>query len=359
MDQVTVLQNGAETYPAMIKAIEGARTSIHWANFCMVEGEAFKLFIKPLQDAAGRGVDVRIIVDAYGSKEKDEHQHQALTDAGANLIWFRPWTPRHNYRANNRMHKKLLVVDGLVGFTGGVGVGDIWLNGDGFPAPWRDTHFKITGPSVAAMEAAFALSWNKWSAEKLAPPRAVTGSGTIATNSPPTIYPIIAPVGHEIIRLINSAKQSIRITTAYFGPNRQLLGALARAAERGVDVHILINGPHTNHETALEAGRHQYERLLKRGVHLYEYQPTKIHSKLMTIDGEVSCIGSANMNFRSFYHDEEFNLTIKDVPLAKKLNAQFEVDIKDATEITYDEWSKRSLDTRVHQTAASLARFIF
>lgn len=339
MESYTILRDGRETYPVMIKAINSARHSILCANFCMVQGKVFQRFQTALIDAAERGVSVHLLLDAHGSKDTNPEDITALKQAGVRVVWFRPFKKLSPLQYNRRLHKKLLIVDDAIGFTGGIGVGDYWIANEHYPKPWRDTHFGFRGQIVEDMVDAFAQSWHEMSSIALpmeGKPAHLTEEITdiTATNSPTFGYNNLSTVGELILGHINAAEKSLNLTTAYFGPSKLLLEAILAAAKRGVTVRLLVNGPYTNHTSAAEAGRDHYSELLNAGIEVYEYQPTKMHAKILTYDGAVSCIGSANLNYRSFYHDEEFNLTVRDAEFAKKLNRQFENDLKSAKRIT-------------------------
>lgn len=362
---IRVLHDAAETYPAMLAAIEGARHSVYLANYCMIRGRAFDRFHEVLMAAAQRGVDVRILLDAYGSKDNDPAQIQALRDAGAKVAWFQPFHPLQPHRYNRRLHKKLMIVDNKIGFTGGIGVRDYWLQHPDYPAPWRDTHFQLEGPIVADMIGAFARSWNPWGSSplpKVKPPAQSTESGGVeiaAIDSHPIGLTRMAPIGPILLELITSAQHDITITTGYFGPNRAVMAALCQATSRGVDVRLLTNSRYSTHHFVLEAGKPQYAQLLRGGVRIYEYQPTMVHAKLVIVDGKTSCIGSANLNCRSLYHSQEFNLLVRGRALASQLNQDFERDLEQAQEIKLPAWRRRPLATKLRQALYSPSHYLF
>ena len=361
---VQTLQEASQTHPAMLKAIRGAATSIRFANYCVDPGTTFDRFSRALTEAAGRGVCVQILLDAYGSHLCERKQVVALRDAGVEVVWRRQRTPSQLPHYNHGLHKKLLIIDNKIGFTGGVGVADFWLQATpGYPAAWRDTHFALTGPVVTALAAAFDQSWQDGGGQPLSSSDQGTvfsGNRTITPiNSAALGWPKLAPAGEALLKLIAATKRELTITTAYFGPSRPVIRALQAAARRGVHIRILTNGPFGTHHSAIEAGRHRYGPLLAAGVHIYEYQPTKIHAKVVTSDGATAIIGSANLNFRSLYHDEEFSLLIRSPQLANQLDEQFERDLNHTAEINPATWSRRPLADRLRQTGASLARYIF
>lgn len=355
---LTVLNNANETYPAMIAALKCARKTIYFGNFCMTKGKAFKLFVPLLESAARRGVDVRLLLDGYGSANNDAAQLKNLRSAGVKITWFRPLNRRNLLKYNRRFHKKLLIIDAEMGFTGGIGVGIHWLDNPHYPQPWRDTHFQVTGTIVSALAQSFVQSWNDWSAEQMTA-QAYTASNLITPVNSYRVAGGVMVAGTSLLGLFNNARQSITITTAYFGPPVAAQKALFGAAARGVTVRILTNGPFGSHKTALAAGRHLYARFLAHNIRLYEYQPTKLHAKLFLIDGEAASIGSANLNTRSFYHDEEFNLIVRDQAFTRNLEKQFDDDLRHAIEIEPIVWAQRPRAERARQALLSSGRRYF
>jgi cardiolipin synthase len=362
---VTTYNNGASTYTAMLKDIGNATASVYIANFWSESGDAFAQLSKALQAAARRKVSVYVLADHYGSRHVEDRHVVQLQKAGVIWVWFRPFNRRRFWEYNRRLHKKLLLIDDKIGYTGGVGIADLWVQAThGYPRPWRDTHFRITGPVVGDMVKCFQRTWQRWSEASLPQPTAMIqrkpgfNSVSIAAVDSLPAQPI-NPAGQLYIELIVRARRSLTLTTAYFGPIRQLRQALAEAAERGVNVRILTNGPHSTHSYAVEAGRRWYGQLLQAGVVIYEYQPTKIHAKLVTIDHRITTIGSANLNFRSFRHDEEFNLVVNSVDLSKQIEQSFETDLKQAQRITLEDWQRRGRLAATRQYLASFGRYFF
>jgi len=352
---IQTLAEAAEAYPAMLQAIASARESIRFANYCMVPGEAFDRFSRALTAATARGVTVQILLDAHWSYVADLAHFKALLAVGVELRWERRFQLLHPLRYNHGLHKKLLIIDNKNGFLGGVGVDDVWLKATPkYPAPWRDTHFAVTGPIVAKLTEAFDQSW-----EDKQPQHIPGGEAITPINSQSQRWPQLTPVGKTMLDLITTTKKQLTITTSYFAPSRPIVCALQAATRHGTRIRILTNGPYCTHPSARDAGRHLYGPLLAAGIHIYEYQPTKIHAKVITSDGAVSFIGSANLNFRSLYHDAEFSLLIRNQKLTAQLNELFEHDLKQATEITPTTWAKRPAKARLRQATLSLARYIF
>ncbi len=362
---ITTLVNAEQTYPAMLRAIHNAQSSIYFANFCVQKGKAADLFYQPLLHAARRGVTIAILLDAYGSKMADPKHLADLSADGIDVIWFNPKTKLHPLRYNKRMHKKLLVIDNKVGFTGGIGISDMWLENIHYPAPYRDTHFQIEGPIVDQVTNSFIQSWSRFSTtqlmkQEITQPRQKGKAVSLALiDTAPLGSPTPDTLTNIYCQLIEDAQNSIDISTPFFGPPAAIRRSLQKAAQKGIHIRILTNGPHAFHRIALNAGRSYFHRMLKDGVKLYEYQPTRTHSKIIVTDQQRSIIGSANLNMRSFRHDEEISIIADDSDLATTLTQQFEVDLINSKEIDLEFWQKRSQFDKVFQNLASLGRYFF
>ncbi len=361
---IEALSTHTDAYGRMLTAIRRARHSILLAHYCMVPGDTFDRFYELLLAKAEQGVTVKILADHHGS-DASEAQVSALQLAGAEFVWFRPLRISRFWDYNRRLHKKLLLIDGTVGFTGGFGIADFWSKPTpGYPAAWRDTHFRVTGPAVAEMTAAFRQSWQQFSVLPLRiPPAAKTVATTANTlklasvNSPAGGG--LSDAGKLHAAMIDSADKSIDIVTAYFGPNRLIRQRLMEAARRHVRVRLMVNGPYATHRIAQMSGCRPYPHLLDAGVEIYEYQPTKIHAKQMLVDGRYAVIGSANMNFRSYFHDQEFNMVADDRRLAGELKSQFQEDLAESVRVTRQTWDARPWYYRAACSGASLARYFF
>lgn len=353
--EITILPGGSETYAGMFSDIRAAKHEIVYANFCFLPGRVFDQLSRLLIEAAQRGVKIHIIADWYGSSAVGERQVAKLRRAGVDWVWFRP-SRSHWWSYNRRMHKKLLIVDRRVAYTGGVGVADFWQRAvKGYPKAWRDTHFRITeSQTVKALYNGAASSWNRFSRDRPLEHLSVSRPRFPVTDSRPPRRHAPSPAGLQMVAALNQAKKSVRITTAYFGPSKLLRSALVQAAERGVAVELLLNGSHASHQVAWLAGQHYYGRFLKVGIRIYEYQPTKLHSKLMTIDGTTAIVGSANWNFRSLYHDQECNLTVNDAAFCRQLDRQFELDKRQSRPIT-----EVNPTQRLRQRLSSIGRYFF
>ena len=323
------LRNGDEVFGAMLDAMRRAKSRISFESFIYEDGEIGDRFTTELVAAAGRGVTVRIVLDAFGSTLSRESQNKLQT-AGVTFVWFNPLRPWTIEETNYRTHRKVLVVDGEVAFTGGIGVADHWLGDAQDPDHWRDTQFMITGSMVRALEAAFYENWLEsggGSVPALDPERTdrPAGARSIVVWSNPTS-------GASNVKLlyllsIAGARRQIDIQSPYFILDESTRWALDQARKRGVRVRLLTEGDVTDAKPVKYASRHDYQGLLDTGYEIYEYQPTMMHVKAMMIDGVWSLIGSANFDNRSFELNDELTVAVADRALAAGLMRDFEGDL--------------------------------
>lgn len=345
-NRIQTLSNGAEIFPAMLSAIRGARRSITFETFVFEEGEIPRAFAEALSERARAGVQVKVMLDAQGAR-KSQPYHAGMRGAGVqlevyhSLLWLDP--RRYNFRT----HRKLLVVDGKVGFIGGVGIADQWDGHAGNPAEWRDLHYRVEGPVVAQLQAAFNDNWLKEHHEVLQghdfyPPLPAAGSlpAKAFFSSPQTDRSSVELMYHLAIA---SAQHTIFIENPYFLPDRPLLQALAKAARRGVQVQIIMPGEHIDQKAVRRASRKRWPELLRAGVKLYEFQPTMIHTKLLIADGLFVSVGSANFDPRSLRINDEANLSVLDAGFAREQTHIFQKDLRLSEEITPDKHGKPQL----------------
>jgi cardiolipin synthase len=275
--------------------------------------------------------------------------------------WFRPLKRFRPGNLDHRTHRKVMVVDEEVGFTGGVGIADVWLGDARNPGEWRDTHFRIRGPVVDGLRAAFLDNWIETDPELFDaeidrfPDQPQPGSAIAQCIMG------ASEVGYSDVRtltqtLLQIAQHRVRLATAYFVPDDRLTECLAGAADNGVTVELLLPGPHIDKRFVQIAGERSYERLLARGVRIWHYQPTMLHAKVMTIDGLVANIGSANFNYRSTGLDEEVNVVALDRELVATLDAHFDDDFDRSVPIDPETWTHRSLTRRAVETALAPVR---
>src|SRR5688572_7047361 len=360
-NKVTALHNGDQIFPAMLKAIRGATNSITFETYIYWSGEIGKEFSDALVERAKAGVKVHVLLDWAGSGKIDASFIAALKNAGAEVERYHPIRWYTLTRINNRTHRKLLVVDGTIGFTGGVGIADLWRGNARSKEEWRDSHFRLTGPAVAQMQAAFTDNWIKTRAKVLYgkdyfPEITASDEGALAQ-----VFKSSKGEGSESVRLmyllsIASAQKSIRLEAAYFVPDNLSIDTLIAARKRGVTVEIIVPGPHTDTKLVQSASRSRWGDLLDAGVKIYEYQPTMYHCKVMIVDDLWVSVGSTNFDDRSFRLNDEANLNIYDSAFAREQVAVFEEDKKKSKEITKADFKERSRFMKIIDHAAGTLR---
>lgn len=344
-DDYEVLRNGDEVFPPMLDAVRRATRRISFESFIYEDGEIGDQFTHELVAAARRGVEVRVVLDAFGAALSQASQDR-LAGAGVQIVWFntvRPWTIEE---ANYRTHRKVLVVDGTTAFTGGIGLADHWLGHAQSPDFWRDTQFKVTGPAVRALEASFYENWLESggrSAPALDPerPSQQTGARSVVVWSNPTGG--ASRVKILYLLSIAGARQRIDIQSPYFVLDESTRWSLDEARKRGVRVRILTDGEITDAKPVKDASRYDYQSLLDAGYEIYEYEPTMMHVKAMMVDGAWCVIGTANFDNRSFELNDELTVGIQDRRLAGELTKDFEADMTKSTKLDPSTWRQRSL----------------
>ena len=351
-DAYTTLHNGDETFPAMLAAIDAAKARVSFETYVFSDGEVADRFVDALARAAQRGVVVRIVLDPIGSS-LDSKSSDKLKDAGAKLAWFNPLGFFSLEDYNYRTHRKTLVVDGDVAFTGGMGVADHWIGHAQGEEHWRDTHFRITGPAVRALEGSFYENWIEaggLSAPALdppLPPRATGARSVVVWSNPMT--------GASNIKLlymlaIGAARQTIDIQSPYITLDPSTQWSLDQARQRGVRIRLLAEGDITDAMPVKHASRYDYQRLLDDGYEIYEYQTTMMHTKAMMVDGIFSIIGSANFGNRSFELNDELAIGVYDRELAAQLIRDFEMDMQSSKRLDAKTWpSERSFDGKINE----------
>ncbi|HXJ62334.1 MAG TPA: phospholipase D-like domain-containing protein [Actinomycetota bacterium] len=358
---IDVLRNGDEIFPAMLDAIGSAEHTIDFLTFVYWQGEIGTRFAEALSERARAGVRVRLLLDSWGAHPIDHDLVGAMEEAGVRLRWFRPLARFRPGSVNHRTHRKVMVVDEAVGFTGGVGIADEWTGDARDESEWRDTHFRIRGPAVDGLRAAFLDNWHETDDELFDedvdrfPEQPQPGSSVVQSvrGASETGWSDITTL---FLSLLQLAQERVRIVTAYFVPDTQLNERLCAAAERGVRVEILLPGPQSDKRFVQLAGQSSYERLLECGVKIWHFQPSMLHAKIMTVDGVIANIGSANLNSRSTELDEEINLVAFDPDLVRKLDEQFDEDLERSERIEPGRWQRRSLPQRALERAAGLFR---
>lgn len=347
-NQVDILQNGNEIFPAMLGAIRSATTSIEFVTYVYWRSRVATEFAEALCERARAGVTVRVLIDAVGGAIMSAKMVAQMERAGVHVAWFRPLHFAHWRHMNHRTHRKILLIDGRVGFTGGVGIADEWGGDAAGPGSWRETHVRLTGPVCADLHAGFADNWLEASGEKLRRPEppAPTGKTAVLTTTS-TIGPRPTAMERLFEAALARATTRLWITSAYFVPNPDLVMALAAAVARGVDVRVLTNGSLNNHKMALYAGRATYETLVAAGVKIYEYERTVLHAKLITVDGQWATLGSTNFDDRSLVLNDEINISVADPEFVAPLDRQFLTDLKSSRHIRTAYWHRRRWHQRL------------
>jgi len=359
-NRVDVLCNGVQIFPSMLAAIRIAKKTINLEFYIYWDGEIGRTFAEALAERARAGVEVKIILDAVGSATMSGQMIDFLTRNGVDLEWYHPLRWYTLSRFNHRTHRKLLIVDGRVGFSGGVGIADNWLGDADSRDHWRETMVRVEGPVVTQMQFAFMDNWVKSRGELL------TGLDYFpeverAGNQVTQVIKSSPSEGSSTVKLlyiisIVSATKSIYISNAYFVPDRDTIRALEGAVRRGVDVRVVVPGDKTDVPIVRQASRVHYEWLLRRGIRIFEYQPTMMHAKTMTVDGLWSTVGSSNFDDRSFRLNDEVNVNIYDAGTAKRMEEIFFEDLARSREITLRKWFKRGTFDRVKETIANVFR---
>lgn len=358
-NRVEILENGDRFFPSMLEAIRAATETINIETYIYWDGEMGRRFAEALAERSRAGVKVNVILDAVGSAYMSEALVDFLERNGIDVEWYHPINWYTIRRINHRTHRKLLVVDGRVGFTGGAGIADVWSGDAEDPEHWRETQIRVEGPAVAQMQAAFMDNWVKSRGElltgldyfptldELGPHRVqvVQSSPSEGVSSVKLLY----------VMSIVAAKRSIYITNAYFIPDRDTLRALEGAVRRGVDVRVIVPGRWTDVPIVRQASRWHYELMLRRGIRIFEYQQTMMHAKTMVVDGIWSTIGSSNFDARSFRLNDEVNVNVYDEGVGAQMEEMFMRDLARSVEITLRRWNHRSLTARLKER---LARFL-
>ena len=346
-NRVTDLQNGDQIFPAMLVAVSAAEKTITFETYIYWSGEVGQKMADALSERARAGVKVNVMIDWAGSLKMEDELLDEMKVAGVVIHLYRPLHWYNLGRMNNRTHRKLLVVDGRIGFTGGVGIADQWQGNAQDPEHWRDMHFRVEGPVVAQMQAAFNDNWIKATGEVLNgadyfPPLPPAGSSDahLFISSPAG--------GSESMHLmylmsIAAAEHSIDLEASYFVPDTLITKALLAARQRGVRVRIVLPGPHIDSETVRIASKREWGELLLGKVEIYEYQPTMLHNKLLIVDRELVSVGSTNFDTRSFRLNDEASLNVYDKEFATRMTDVFEQDLKPTKRYTYEMWKQRPL----------------
>ncbi|MEV7376672.1 phospholipase D-like domain-containing protein [Streptomyces sp. NPDC090301] len=362
-NSLTALRNGDEIFDAMLTAIRGAEHTVDMMTFVYWRGDIAHEFAEALAQRARAGVRVRLMLDGFGSRLIEKEELDLMSEAGVDVSWFRKPLYLSPFKQNHRCHRKVLVIDERTAFTGGVGIAEEWCGDARDENEWRDTHVQVTGPAVDGLAAAFAQNWAECH-DELFDDRDRFVDGEHHGDSVVQVVRGSASFGWQdmqtLIRVVlESAEERVRLTTAYFAPDNYFTGLLCDAARRGVAVEILLPGPHTDKRVCQLAGQRYYEDLTACGVKIYQYQPTMLHAKTITVDGIASLVGSTNFNRRSLDHDEEVMLAILDPDFTATLDGHFEEDRSKSELIEPGRWKRRDLLQRAREAAVvPIRRFL-
>jgi cardiolipin synthase len=360
-NRLKVLRNGREIFPAMLEAIRAAEQTVNFATYVYWTGSIAPEFAQALAERAEAGVQVNVLLDAVGAAKMDRRLVALLQRAGAEVAWFRPpkWYTLH--KLNNRTHRKILVVDGRVGFTGGVGIAEEWTGNCEDPDHWRDTHVRVEGPAARDLLGGFLDNWAEatqciLSGSEHLPDVQGFEDGIQVQVTRSTAEKGSTDAEHLFYAAIACARERIWVTTSYFAPRRAFVEALCAASARGVDVRVLTNGPHVNKEVVRQAGHLTYERMLECGVRIFEYQRTMLHAKVLIVDANWATVGSVNFDNRSFALNDELNLSVRDRAVVVELERHFRADIDDAVELDLAAWRARPAVVRARELASAAVR---
>ena len=357
---ITTLNNGDEFVPALLDAIAHAERTINFAVYIWSEGTFSDQLLAALEKKQREGVIVRVLLDGLGSIKVPDSAFEALVKAGGKVQKFR--APRFGQltRFHRRNHRRSIVIDGEVGFTGGMAVSDIWLGNAQDTDHWRDIMFKVTGPLARSLQSAFADLWVSASGELLIDPKNYPNSASATSGISRFIHLANSPADDDqsmayfFLLPILSARESIYLAAPYFIPDYSLQTALVEKAKSGIDVRLLLPGPHTDNWITRASAQARYQELLEAGAKIYEYQPTFMHAKYGIVDGKWAMIGSPNLNSRSRHLDEENALGIFDGEFGETLIATFFKDLERAKRVNLEEWRRRNPLQRFFETVSRI-----
>ncbi|MCM2578973.1 phospholipase D-like domain-containing protein [Streptomyces meridianus] len=362
-NKLVPLRNGDQIFAAMLDSVRSARHTVDMMTFVYWRGDIARQFAEALAERARQGLRVRLLLDGFGSRPIEQELVDEMRQAGVDVAWFRKPVRLSPLKQNHRCHRKVLVVDERVAFTGGVGIAEEWCGDARNENEWRDTHVEVRGPAVDGIAAAFAQNWAECHEELFdvrdrfieQPPQGdsvvqvVRGSASFGWQDMQTLIRVV----------LESAEERVRLATAYFAPDAYFVELLCRTARRGVEVELLLPGPHTDKRVCQLAGQRYYDDLIACGVKIWHYQPTMMHAKVITVDSVASLIGSTNFNRRSLDHDEEVMLAVLDESFTRELDRHFDEDAEVSELINPGRWKRRWAAQRLQEIAvAPIRRFL-
>jgi cardiolipin synthase A/B len=353
---VEILLNGEQIFPSLMEAVRSARRTITYAQYFYEDGPVARDLAEALAERCRAGVGVNILLDAFGSLAMPREYADLLTVSGCHLAWFRPLSQYVFRRYYKRNHRRIVVVDGRIGFTGGAGVSRKWMGNGQTEGHWRDTDVRVEGPVVEYLQAAFAENWLEATGIVLGGeayfPRPIEPRGQVyaqvARSSPASGS---AEMYTTLLLALSGARQSVLVTNPYFVLDARMQEAVLRMVRRGVRVAVLVPAA-IDHNVVRQASRAQFGELLKAGVEIYEYTPALLHAKTMVIDGVWATVGSTNLDNLSFAYNDELNLIVYDRGVAQKLVHAFHEDVAVSRQVTYEAWKDRGVGARLLEILA-------
>ncbi len=356
--EVTLLQNGDQFYPAMLEAIRGARDSVNFEVYIFDPDAIGRQFIDAFKDRARAGIEVRLLLDGFGSWRLKKRHRAEMEQAGVSVALFRPLALRNLVRMYRRTHRRAIVIDGRIGFTGGAAISEKWKGNVTNEHEWRDSMTRVTGPLVSGIQSAFATNWVYCTGEVIAGPRFFPPlgrgpgpSGLSVVSSPSDA---LQPIRLLFWLSYINARKRLWICNSYFIPDERLREALIDRARSGIDARVLVPGNETDAVPVQAAGRSYYEELLKAGVRIFEYSPSMMHAKTTLVDDRWAIVGSANLDERSMEINEENVLGIAEPAFASAMEEGILADFQRSREILLEDWQKRSLLRRVMERVCKL-----
>ncbi|HEY8130545.1 MAG TPA: cardiolipin synthase [Thermoanaerobaculia bacterium] len=347
-NQVQLLENGDQFFPALLRDIGRARASIHIESYIWWKGPICDEVANALAAKAREGIEVRVLVDASGGHRMEERLERLMRNAGAQVRMFHPVRFSNLGRLNKRDHRKIMIIDGRIGYIGGFGFATEWTGKAQDKDHWRDTGLRVVGPTVNRLQGAFCENWIEETGEipageRYFPHLSPSGS-TQAHVAYTSANGSISSVQVLYYLAINAARREIIIQNPYMLPDKEAIQAFADAVARGVDVKVMVPATSaTDSPIVQHASHHQFGRLLQAGVKIWEYKPTLLHQKIMVVDGVWSCVGSTNFDDRSFQVNDEISMGVVDPAIAAELRGAFANDLRHASQRTYEQWHRRSL----------------
>jgi cardiolipin synthase len=355
-NRADLLLNGEQIFPAMLEAIRGAQHTITYAQYFYEDGPISRDLAEAMAERCRAGVGGNVLLDAFGTLSMPREYAETMSRSGCHVAWFRPLSQYVFHRYSNRNHRRILVVDGRIGFTGGSGVSRKWMGNGRTEHHWRDTDVRIQGPAVEYLQAAFVESWLEATGVVLGGepyfPRPIEPSGNVyaqVVKSSPAAGSFAMYT--TLLLAVSSARRSIHITNPYFVIDDRMREALLAARRRRVRVMVLVPGA-IDHNIVRQASRRQFGTLLKAGIEIYEYVPALLHSKTMVIDGVWATVGSTNLDNRSFALNDELNVIVYNREVAQRLEAVFADDIAHSRQVTFKDWKSRGITAKLLETLA-------